>query len=324
MPSTIPAQLVTVFGQAAVTSTYLLKIGPTPSNTYLRMTSANKDEDYDDGSGEGVQKYYAATSIQLSTLEASNDLSVVNGEAQSLVTLIPDTGITVEMVERGEIDTVEFVVYEHDFLNGGPGEHRIHASGVLGRCKVVQGLLVIPELRAWTQLLDQNGLISKTSITCRSRRFGSQEGEEREYCGYDVTAEWRDFVVTAVGSETVREFTIAADSSEGLEETANYYAPGLTEWTEGDNAGYSREVEAYAADGQMSLRFTLPKPVQVGDRGRIRRDCTRKWIGHNSCDTFFSTTKGAHFRGEPNIPIGNTMANSIPGTQSPTTIGSGE
>jgi len=327
MPSTIPAQLVEHFGQATQTTSYLLKIGPTPSGSYFGMTSINKDEVYDDGDGELT--YYAATGIQLSTLEASNDLSVDNGEAQSLITLIPGMGITQDMVDRGEIDTVEFVVYEHDYLNGASGEHRIHQSGVLGRCRVVQGVLVIPELRAWTQLLDQNGLVSLTSILCRAKRFGSQEGEEREWCGYDVTGEWRDFVVTAVGAETVREFTIAADSSDGLEDAEDYYAPGMTEWTEGDNVGFQREVAAFGAadssgESEVELRFTLPNPVQVGDKGRIRRDCTRRWSGHNSCDTFFGTEKGAHYRGEPNIPIGNTMNNFTPGTQSPVGFGTGE
>lgn len=322
MPKSIPIALANHKAGNTLTTSFLLKIGPTPSESYFGLTSLDKNEVYDDGTGELT--YYANSGIQLSTLEATNDLSVDNGEAQSLITLIPTTGITQDMVDKGEIDTVEFVIYDHDYLNGAAGEHEVFAAGVLGRCRVVQGILVIPELRSWTQLLDQNGLISRTSLQCRSKQFGSQPGDEREYCGYDLTAEWVDFVVIDVGTDSVREFTIAASSSTPIEAVDDYYWPGVVKWDTGDNVGYQREVEAYAATGDLSLRFILPHAAQIGDEGQIRRDCTRNWSGHNSCDTFFTTTKGAHFRGEPNIPIGDTMANTTPGVNSPTAIGSGE
>lgn len=324
MPSSIPIALQTHLAGNTLTTSFKIRVGPTPSGTYFGLTSGDKDEVYDDGEMELT--YYASSGVDLSTIEASIDLSVDNGEAQSLITLIPDTGITQAMVDRGEIDTVEFVVYETNYLTNVTAEHRIHGSGVLGRCKVVQGLLAIPEMRSWTQLLDQTGLISKTSILCRVKRFGSQQGEEREWCGYDVTGEWADFVVTSVGAETVREFSIASNSSDILDPSADFYAPGLVEWLSGDNEGRSREVESFAAEdssgsSDVALRFTTPNPIQSGDTGRIRRDCTRKWEGHNSCETYGNRPK---FRGEPNIPIGDTAANSIPGVNSPTTIGSGE
>lgn len=104
----------------------------------------------------------------------------------------------------------------------------------------------------------------------------------------------------------------------------DYYWPGVVKWDTGDNVGYQREVEAYAATGDLSLRFILPHAAQIGDEGQIRRDCTRNWSGHNSCDTFFGDQKGAHHNGEPNIPIGDTMANSTPGVNSPAAIGTGE
>lgn len=324
MPSTIPIALQNHLDGNTLTTSFKMRVGPTPSGSYFGLTSLDKDEVYDDGEMELT--YYAATGIDLSTLEASNDISVDNGEAQSLVTLVPGMGITQAMVDRGDIDTVEFVVYETNFLTNVTAEHRIVGSGVLGRARVIQGLLVIPELRSWTQLLDQTGLISKTSIRCRSRRFGSQPGEEREWCGYDITNEWVDFVVTSVGTETVREFAIAADSSTPIDPAADFYTPGLVEWLTGDNEGRSREIESYAGEdssgsADVSLRFTTPNPVQIGDTGRIRRDCTRNWEGHNSCETYANRP---NYKGEPNIPIGDTAANSIPGVNAPAQIGSGE
>lgn len=319
----IPLQLVKAAG-VALTSR-LLRIGPLKDGTtYIRMTSIDKDEVYDFAGGLcddalGPQTFYAATGLQTTTIEATNDLSVDNAEIKTLSPIFPMPGITDELVITGQLDTVPYVLIEHGVF-GGAGEHEIMASGVLGQCRIEQGLVVIPELRSWSELLNQTGIISQTSIDCRSKQFGSQPGDEREYCGFDLTGEWQDFTVSAVGDETVREFYTGdlAEADYPSEDGEGYFAPGLMKWFTGANAGSSLEVESFtgAADGDdayISLRFTARKPIQVGDTGRIRRDCTRKWSGHNSCQTYFAADRGAHFRGEPLINIGDSTANSVPG-----------
>jgi hypothetical protein len=188
--------------------------------------------------------------------------------------------------------------------------------------------VAIPELRSWSQLFDQTGIISQTCIDCRTKHFGSQEGEEREWCGFDLAYEWVPFTVTDVGAESVREF-YADGLLEGdypAEAGEGYFAPGLVRWTDGDNAGASVEVESFiggdsGSDGYVSLRFTTREPIQIGDAGEIRRECTRKASGHNSCRTYFVDQWGAHFNGEQNINIGDTPANSIPGVNSTTSTG---
>jgi hypothetical protein len=50
--------------------------------------------------------------------------------------------------------------------------------------------------------------------------------------------------------------------------------------------------------------------VQVGDVFRIRRDCTREWSGHNSCETFANRE---WFRGEPKIRPAEAMNALVPG-----------
>lgn len=329
MPKSIPLALVTAQGQGVYHYSRLLKMGPLPDDSYVRVTSSDKDEVYDDGTGSAT--WYAGAGLQMSTIESTNDLAVDNAEAQSLVPVYPLQGITEDMVNRGTLDNVDFVVYEH-LVGGAAGVHEIKGAGVIGRVRIEQGLVVIPELRAYTELLAQTGIISQTSLDCRTKRFGSQEGEEREWCGYDITAEWVPFTVTAVGDETVREFFTddLPDGTYPSEDGLGYFAPGLVRWTVGDNAGASVEVESFSpgvggGDAYVSLRFTTRKPIKVNDQGEIRRDCTRKWSGHNSCQTYFPTDRGAHFNGEPFINIGDTGANSIPGvnlTQS--TGGTGE
>lgn len=323
MPKTIPSVLVTAKAKPVALTSRLLLIGPLPDGSFLGMTSIDKDEVYDDGDGEIT--YHAATGLQLSTFEATNDLAVDNGEAQTLIPVYPMPGITESMVNLGLLDTVPYVIYEHDCVNGLDGEHEIMGAGVLGACRIEQGLVAIPELRSWTQLLNQTGIISQTSIDCRVKHFGSQPGDEREFCGYDITGEWEDFTVTAVGDEVVREFYTS-----DLAHESDRFAPGLVKWTEGANKGASVEVEAYtqatsSADAYVSLRFTTRKPIQPGDEGEIRRDCTRKYTGHNSCQTYFGDDRGLHFRGECFTNIGDTTANTVPGVNMTTnTGGSGE
>lgn len=314
MPQTIPIALQNHYAQPTITTSYLLKIGPTPLETYITLTSLDRNEVYDDGDGE--RTYYANSGAQLSTLESTNDLSVDNGDLMSLATLVPDTGITQDMVDQGQLDTVEYWIYEHDYHTGGPGQHRIVGNGTIGRCRVEQGIMIIPELRSWTQLLQQNGLISMTSIRCRAKHFGSQPGEEREYCGFNIVYEWIPFTVTSVGGETQREFTAS-----GLAQATNYFAPGLVLWSTGDNTGTSVEVESFASGGVIAQRFLSRNPIQVGDTGEIRRDCTRNWDGHNSCTTYWASERGKHFRGENFTNIGDSLPNSVPGVNSVVSTG---
>lgn len=331
MPKTIPSQLVTAKSKAVALTSRLLRIGPLPDGiTYIRLTNIDKDELYDFGGsicadGLGVQRYYAATGLQMTTIEATNDLQADNAEAQSLVPVFPMPGITPEMVQSGKLDTVPFVVIEHDCVNGAAGEHEIMASGVLGKCRFEQGLVAIPELLSWSELLNQTGIISQTSLDCRAKKFGSQPGDEREYCGFDLTGEWISFTVTGLGSENVREFF-----ADGLSADTDWFAPGLVRWTAGDNVDTSQEVESFTEastgiDAYISLRFTTRKPIKAGDAGEIRRECTRKKDGHNSCRTYFGDDWGLHHRGEPYINIGDTTANTVPGVNmTNSTGGSGE
>ena len=97
-------------------------------------------------------------------------------------------------------------------------------------------------------------------------------------------------------------------------------------WETGNNAGTSLEVESFtggdsSSDGYVSLRFTTRTPIEVGDTGMIRRECSRKWTGHNSCNTFWGSAKGSHFNGEPFINIGDSLANRVPGVNVTTSTG---
>lgn len=325
MPKTIPIALEAHKKLSATTLCGLLKIGPLLSGDYLRFTSLDRDVIANVGDGLGQQTYYANTGMQTSTFSSSSDLSVDNAEAESLEPVFPNTAdITIAMIDRGELDDVEFTVYKGNYLDDSMG-YEIVANGPLGEQIIQRGGLVRLELRSWSQLLKQNSVVSYYSITCIAT-FGSQPPGSmipgpvvpRWSCHYNAEAEWVDFIVTDVGSETVREFSIVAIPSSALDafdSAEDFYAPGLAEFTSGDNDGQTREIEASSAapsNGEIdiSLQHTTRNPIQIGDEGRIRRDCTHQWSGHNSCQTY---NNREWFRGQPFIPIGNGLVLNVPG-----------
>jgi len=65
--------------------------------------------------------------------------------------------------------------------------------------------------------------------------------------------------------------------------------------------------------GDVTQLFGVPKPIAVNDTGRIRRDCTREWTGHNSCETYWGTDKGLHIRAEPHLQPGDPV--QVPGAE---------
>ncbi len=308
MSKTISIELLDHKRQPATTLCFLNKIGPLPDGSFICLTSLDKNVEYDDDTDtSGSRTYYAHTGIEISNLSSVNDLSVDNGEAKSLVPVYPGQGITVAQVDSGSLDGVEYVLYEVNYKDGTMG-HEIMGGGLIGEVRIARGDLLTFEMRSWSQLLKQNSVCELDSLTCRVKKFGSQIGDERFPCEYDVSVEWiYDQVVTGVGTETVREFAASA-----LAQADDYFAPGLVTWVLGDNAGTSQEIETFTTGGNIVLQFIARHPIQNGDTFNIRRDCSRLFNGHNSCETFWVDDRGLHFRGEPFIPVSDTVGLSIP------------
>lgn len=293
----IPIALAGHKAQAATTMCYLQKIGPTQAGAFICLSSLDRDVDYDDG--DGLRTYFAGSGLETSQFDASHTMEVDNSEGKSL--LYPAQGITEAMIQRGELDAAPFVTYRINYADTSQG-HEVMASGVIGEVRIQNGLVTF-ENRSLSQLMKQNSVVSIDSLTCRAR-FGSQPGEERYPCMYDASAEWVTFTVTAVGTEQTIDFTT------GLVQAADYFNPGMVEWLTGDNTGLQQEVDAQPGAGVIALKFSTRYPIAVGDTGRIRRDCSKWWSGHNSCQTF---NNRQWFRGEPNIPVSDANNLAIPG-----------
>lgn len=306
MPRTASLALIAHMSSPSSTVAYLNKVGPLPNGNYVCLNSTAYDIDYDDGTGE--RRYYARTGIQLANIASANDLSADNTEGKTLTELptYPGQGITQAMVDNGDLDDVPYVIYAINYRDHSMG-HLITGGGPIGRVSMTpDGNLLTMELRSWCDLLRQNSVCELWSLRCRVKQFGSQPGEERYPCMYDASGELgAEATVTSVGAESVRDFTVAAlGASEG------YYAPGKWLWTEGDNAGWTSEIETQTAAGAISLMFVARHPIQIGDKGRPKRDCSREWAGPNSCETY---NNREWFRGEPFIPVSDAVGLTVPG-----------
>lgn len=234
---TIPIALQTHKAQFVVTVCELLRIGPFPDGSVIGLTSLDRDVVYNDGAGELI--YRAHSGFSGSSQVSTADLSVDNSEAETLIAEFSIPGVSQEMIDRGILDKAPFICYEVNYENLSDGRE-ILGSGTIGEQKVKVGGLVVLELRSISQQARQS-IVELDSLTCRVRQFGSQVGDERFPCGYNITPEWVSGTVSAAGEEPTRQFDSAA-----LTSPSTYFAPGVVEMLTGNNAGKIVEVESFA------------------------------------------------------------------------------
>jgi len=323
---TIEATLLAHKAQPSTTLTDLLLIGPLADSTYSGLTTLDRNVVFTPSVPIGSTTFYARTGMEMSALQSGNDLGVNNAEAQTLlpVATFELEGITQQQIDSGALDKVRFVVLRVNYNDLTTGRSEVIAGGTLGEVRQKNGGLTILELRSLTQLLKQLNLIQLTSLGCRAR-FGSQPigtgggaVEEEFPCGFDTSTLWVSGAVESVGADTYRQF-IDATNLVGSGYDADYFAPGMARFLTGDNAGQMIEVDAYDyTSGVVTLRFETVSPITAGDTFEIRQHCSKRWTGHNSCDTFWAADKTLHFRGEPWIPVGQAARLTVPGAGTPT------
>lgn len=304
MSRTIPIALQAHLDGRATTVCRLLQIKPILGDV-IGYCSTNRQVRYDAGDGYGLVTYQVMSGFDQSAVVATSSTSVDNSEAKVLA--LAGGPITEADINAGKFDGAEFTVMEVNYDDLSQG-HYVVAHGYVGKTSVIRGRAFTLELRSLVDLLRQVPW-EKWQRLCRVRRFGSQPGDERFPCMYDLAGEWVDDVaVTSLGIESTRTFTASS-----LGQAADYFAPGMYLWTTGLNAGLEFEVETFAAGGVISSVFPMPYIPQVGDTFSIRRDCTREWEGHNSCQTYGNRP---WFRGEPKMRPADAIATQIPGASS--------
>lgn len=316
MPRFIPPGLFAHLQQPTTTTAYLLRVTPvTPGYPAYGVTTLDRDVVYDDGDGELV--YSAAVGFQPTALQGGCDLSVDNAETSSLMPIF-DIPVSEADIRAGMYDFARFRLYLVNYEELPEGHVELRA-GTLGRVRIdTDGLSFVPELRGLAAELRQT-VCEKFSLSCRAT-FGSQPAGsatpgpiERFPCGFDATSILRTATVLSVGLENTLTFDIAPDS--GFAD--NSLNPGLVFWLTGLNANRANEIGSNTAGGEITLAHETDWPIQVGDTLQYREDCSKVARDEEKgCKHWFGTDWVRHFRGEPDIPIGDAGALETPGASS--------
>lgn len=110
----------------------LFRIGPLEDESYFGFTSLDRDVTYDASDGVGEITYYHLTGYETQNLSSTSDLGVDNTTADTLTPVYPNpNGITVEQVDRGDLDAVSYEIFAVNYQDLSMG-HLHWASGVLG------------------------------------------------------------------------------------------------------------------------------------------------------------------------------------------------
>lgn len=269
------------------------------SGEVVGMTTLNINVTYDDGKGDGPITYYAPVGTQPASIYYSGSMEVDNSEFQSLVPEF-DFELNEYAINAGEFDYAEFWLYEVDYSDLSLG-HWVIMSGTLGEVRTVDGITVWGEMRSITDQY-KKAICPLYSLTCRAK-FGDA------MCGYDVSTLWNSGVVEIVGTEPNRTFYDTTNRTEAT----GFYEPGVIEFLTGANAGRTVEIESSDVDF-IALNFPTPYDIQVGDTYRIRRDCNKRARDtEKGCAHWWGAEWPLHFRGEPDIPVGEAGQATTPG-----------
>lgn len=301
----IPIALQAHLNQDGTTTCNLLRV-ELRSGVVYGLTSLDRNIKYDDGDGE--VEYIAVNGFDPSAFSADIGYSVDNAEGYALVSAdVP--GVTVEMVEAGELDMAQWVSYLVNYEDKAAG-HLILDAGDLGEVRTRHGLVWIPELLGYSMRLRQPvGHVWQR--TCRAV-FGT-DANAQTGCGFDAESLWSEGEVLTVGAEDHRTFT--GDLVAGSE-WPGAPMPGRIEWLTGANVGRTYSLESFEADSEaaaVDLTEPMPYAIQVGDTYRMRPDCGKRFV--EDCVTIWEN--GPNFKGEPLIPVGDSSAIQTPGAQIP-------
>lgn len=292
-----PEALIAHLQQSVTSTCRLLKITLYDGRVY-GMTTLDRDVIY-----AGVT-YKANTGIDPSTIATDSGLSVDNGEGFSLFAAAPGGGITLQMVDAGELDDAQWQMMLVNWADLSMG-HGLLDSGDTGTIKTEKNAAYNVELLSYVMRLRQpiGGMDSRT---CRAT-FGNPAAGQLG-CGVDAGALWQEGAVTGITDEPRRVF---ADS--GLLITPAPL-PGRVQWLTGPNAGRNRlyQIEAYSsASGTVALLEPTPYDISPGDTFRIRPDCDKTVV---SCKAYGNLL---NMKAEPYIPVGDGLETATPNAQIP-------
>lgn len=301
----IPSQLLLHKSRTSTTLCTLIKI-VAQDGTIIGMTSLDRDVVYNDGAGDIV--YNSSVGFEPASIYYTSTTAIDNTEIKSLVPVY-DFPLNEFDVNAGKWDYADFYMYEVNYTDLSMG-HWTVMSGKMGETRSHDGIVIWGEMRSRMDQL-KKPVCELDSLICRAK-FGSQKGEEKFPCGFDTGPLWTSGTVSSLGVERNRVF-----SDNTRVEPSGTFEPGLMQFLTGKNAGLYVEIETYNGDTKtISLNFPTGYDIQVGDTFRIRVDCNKQARdSEKGCKKFWQAQWPLHFRGEPDIPVGDAGSNQTPGAQ---------
>ena len=293
-----PAALIAHLQQPVTTTCHLLKLTLYDGRVF-GMTSLDRDVIY-----QGVT-YKASNGIDPSVIATDSGLSVDNGEGYSLFAAGPGDGITVQMVNAGELDDAQWIMMLVNWADLSMG-HGILDSGDIGNVTVEQRQAYTVELVSYVMRLRQP-IGTLDSRTCRATFGNPLEGQYG--CGVDAESLWQYGTVTGVSGSEPR--SVFADSSLLITPAP---IPGRVQWLTGANSARNRlyQVEAYSStSGTVAMIEPAPYDIESGDTFRIRPDCAKTLA---ACKAYGNVL---NMKAEPYIQVGDGLETATPNSQIP-------
>lgn len=294
----VPPALLAHMQQSATTTCRLLKITLYDGRVY-GITTLDRDIEY-----QGVT-YSANNGVDPSVIATDSGLSVDNGEGYSLLAAAPGAGVTLQMINAGELDDAQWQMMIVNWADPSMG-HILLDSGDIGNVTTELGAAYNVELVSYVMRLRQPiGTID--SRTCRATLGAPPNGQYG--CGVDAEALWQSGTVTGVSTDEPRR--VFADS--GLLITPEPI-PGRIQWLTGNNAARNRlyQIEAYSdVSGTVAMIEPTPYDIDPGDTFRIRPDCAKTLAACQAYDNVLN------MKAEPYIPVGDGLETSTPRAQVP-------
>lgn len=219
----------------------------------LGFCSKNARVVYDDG--EHVVAYSPSQELRPQNIQQTSSMEVDNTEVAGWF------GPALEQrLLAGSFSNATLTVYRVAMHDLGAG-HEVVVAGRVGRVQWSAGTVAKRslEFRSLSHLL-KLAVNDQWSLTCR-HDYGDAN------CGLPL--QWHDAVVEHVTDGLAVFRAPVAGKGEGA------FDFGVVEFTSGPNAGFTMEVETYAADGTVKLSFPPPHPVTVSTTLRIREDCDK-------------------------------------------------
>lgn len=262
-----------------------------PDGEVFGFTSHDVDDTIADPGSPLVEVLYRSnTGIAPTSIVTAAGLGVGTLE---LRTLHDGSIFTLNDIKGGIWKNAAFIIFRYNYndLSAGIGEYLL--TGTFGELELRQSELVI-ELRDLRQYF-HHAVGSVSSKNCRYRLGDEKCAKDISSSPFTVTG-----TITGVGDNQTFQDT-------GRAEADDYFGQGSVTFDTGDNAGITRQVKEYDADGTFTTWQPFPNTVAIGDdytavvgcRLRFQEDCIDKF------------DNVINFGGEPHRPLIDAITQDV-------------